>query len=215
MLLNSFIFCAILLQLSPCRLWAWMVLWTETTQGLRFRQLQMQRDPTDPNHHCTAFSKSHAFGHMPGAAAVSCCRLELIWGLMITAALVCQGSLEPGGSLWEIVYHVAQDRNWDSIIVSLIHWVAVKCIQHLRDTNTDTQHKLASLLNPLGARFFFKKCWILASRFQKLVAWKGLKIEIYCKLEKCWAWPKVYVGCKYTHLICILLRHQGQTSCIS
>ncbi len=49
----------------------------------------------------------------------------------------------------------------------------------------------------------------LTSRFQKLVAWKGLKIEIYCKLEKCWAWPKVYVGCKYTHLICILWRQQG------
>ncbi len=64
-------------------------------------------------------------------------------------------------------------------------------------------------LNPLGARFFFFKCWILTSRFQKLVAWKGLKIEIYCKLEKCWAWPKVYVGCKYTHLICILWRQQG------
>ncbi len=55
-----------------------MVLWTETTQGLRFRQLQMQRDPTDPNHHWAAISKSHAFGHMPGAAAVSCCRLVLI-----------------------------------------------------------------------------------------------------------------------------------------
>ncbi len=41
------------------------------------------------------------------------------------------------------------------------------------------------------------------------MAWKGLKIEIYCKLEKCWAWPKVYVGCKYTHLICILWRQQG------
>ncbi len=63
--------------------------------------------------------------------------------------------------------------------------------------------------NPLGARVFLKKCRILTSRFQKLVAWKGLKIEIYCKLEKCWAWPKVYVGCKYTHLICILWRQQG------
>ncbi len=63
--------------------------------------------------------------------------------------------------------------------------------------------------NTLGARVFWKKCWILTSRFQKLVAWKGLKIEIYCKLEKCWAWTKVYVGCKYTHLICILWRHQG------
>ncbi len=65
------------------------------------------------------------------------------------------------------------------------------------------------LVNPLGARVFWKKCWILTSRFQKLVAWKGLKIEIYCKLEKCWEWPKVYVGCKYTHLICILWRHKG------
>ncbi len=67
----------------------------------------------------------------------------------------------------------------------------------------------SDFINPLGARFFFFKCWILTSRFQKLVAWKGLKIEIYCKLEKCWAWPKVYVGCKFTHLICILWRQQG------
>ncbi len=67
----------------------------------------------------------------------------------------------------------------------------------------------AQAFNPLGARVFWKKCWILTSRFQKLVAWNGLKIEIYCKLEKCWAWPKVYVGCKYTHLICILWCQQG------
>ena len=64
-------------------------------------------------------------------------------------------------------------------------------------------------LNPLGAKVFSKKCWILTSEFQRLVAWKGLKIEIYCKLEKCWGWLKVYVGCKYTHLICILWHHQG------
>ncbi len=46
-------------------------------------------------------------------------------------------------------------------------------------------------------------------KISKACGLKGLKIEIYCKLEKCWAWPKVYVGCKYTHLICILWRQQG------
>ncbi len=56
--------------------------------------------------------------------------------------------------------------------------------------------------NPLGVRVFLKKCWILTSRFRKLVAWQRLKIEIYCKLEKCWAWPKVNVGCT-------LWRHHG------
>ncbi len=66
-----------------------------------------------------------------------------------------------------------------------------------------------NIINPLGVRFFWKKCWILTSRFQKLVAWKGLKIEIYCELENFWAWPKVYVWCKYTHRICILWRHHG------
>ncbi len=62
-----------------------------------------------------------------------------------------------------------------------------------------------NIINPLGVRFFWKT-W---SRFQKLVARKGLKIEIYCKLENFWAWPKVYVWCKYTHRICILWRHHG------
>ncbi len=92
-----------------------------------------------------------------------------------------------------------------------------QCFLFLRfDSSTDfmetiqlIQSKLYALINPLGARDFWEKCWILTSRFQKLVAWKSLKIEIYCKLEKCWAWPKVYVGCKYTHLICIIWRHQG------
>ncbi len=84
-----------------------------------------------------------------------------------------------------------------SLVIILIHFIIYLNI-----------YKLATI-NPLGARVFLKKCWILTSRFQKLVAWKGLKIEIYCKLEKCWAWPKVYVGCKITNLICILWRQQG------
>ncbi len=83
---------------------------------------------------------------------------------------------------------------------------------------TETCHSICILLlvwlllpsfNHLGARVFWKKCWILTSRFQKLVAWKGLKIKIYCKLEKCWPGPKVYVGSKYTNLICISWRHHG------
>ncbi len=45
------------------------------------------------------------------------------------------------------------------------------------------KHAISVSLNPLGARVFWIKCWILTSRFQKLVAWKGLQIEIYCKLE--------------------------------
>ncbi len=37
--------------------------------------------------------------------------------------------------------------------------------------------------NPLCTSVFWKKCWILTSRCQKLLAWKGLKGFIYCKLE--------------------------------
>ncbi len=90
------------------------------------------------------------------------------------------------------------------LLVQYISWLSV-----LYSLRISRLKQVIKSLNPLSARVFLKKCWILTSRFQKLVAWKGLKIEIYCKLEKCWAWPKVYVGCKYTHLICILWRQQG------
>ncbi len=36
--------------------------------------------------------------------------------------------------------------------------------------STKGEEELYKLVNPLGARVFFFKCWILTSRFQKLVA---------------------------------------------
>ncbi len=43
--------------------------------------------------------------------------------------------------------------------------------------------------NPLGV-IFLKKCWILNQDFVSL--WLDrVKDRDHCKLEKCWAWPKV------------------------
>ncbi len=54
--------------------------------------------------------------------------------------------------------------------------------------------RLNEWLNLLGARGFWKKMLDFDIKISKAYGLKGLK---------CWAWPKVYVGCKYTNLICI------------